>query len=59
MELRTGLHQCDMWIPGIPECGPEVFNYLTYFKRNPKFAQAFASYEPLLTINQFSVYRRR
>lgn len=46
-------------IPGIPECGPEVFNYLTYFKRNPKFAQAFASYEPLLTINQFSVYRRR
>lgn len=46
-------------IPGIPECGPEVFNYLTYFKRNPKFAQAFASYELLLNINQFSVYRRR
>jgi len=46
-------------IPGIPECGPEAFNYLTYFKRNPKFAQSFASYELLLTINQFSVYRRR
>jgi hypothetical protein len=46
-------------IPGIPECGPESFSYLDYFKRNAKFGQAFASYELLLTINQFSVYRRR
>lgn len=46
-------------IPGIPECGPEPFSYLAYFKRNAKFAQAFASYELLLDLNQFSVYRRR
>jgi hypothetical protein len=46
-------------IPGIPECGPDTFSYLDYFKRNPKFGQAFASYELLLTINQFQVYRRR
>ena len=46
-------------IPGIPECGPEPFSYLTYFKRHPKFGQAFARYELLLDLNQFSVYRRR
>ncbi len=46
-------------IPGIPECGPEPFSYLAYFKRHPRFAQTFSSYELLLNLNQFSVYRRR
>ncbi|MGE0154166.1 MAG: glycosyltransferase family 87 protein [Reyranellaceae bacterium] len=45
-------------IPGIPECGPNTFSYLAYFKRNPKFAQAFDNYDLLLNLNQFSVYRR-
>lgn len=46
-------------IPGIPECGPEPFSYLVYFRRHPKFAAAFANYELLLNLNQYSIYRRR
>ena len=45
-------------IPGIPECGPEPFSYLTYFQRHPAFSSAFTHYELLLNVNQFSVYRR-
>lgn len=27
MDMRPGLHQCDMWIPGIPECDEDAGHF--------------------------------
>jgi len=46
-------------IPGIPRCGPEVFDYVAYFSRDPRFVAALAAYEPAYDFDRYTIWRRK
>lgn len=46
-------------VAGVPRCQGRVFDYLEYFLRNPKFAQAFERYTHLMDVERYTIYRRR
>lgn len=46
-------------VPGIPRCGPDVFDYITYFSHDPRFAAALAAYEPAYEFDRYTVWRKK
>jgi hypothetical protein len=46
-------------VPGMPRCQGRVFDYLEYFMRNPKFAQAFERYTHFMDVDRYTIYKRR
>lgn len=46
-------------VPGIPRCGPDVFDYITYFSHDPRFAAAIAAYEPAYEFDRYTVWRKK
>jgi hypothetical protein len=46
-------------IPGMPHCQGRMFDYLEYFMRNRKFAQAFERYAHFMDVERYTIYRRR
>jgi hypothetical protein len=46
-------------IPGIPRCGTENFDYLTYFSRDPRFAAAMQDYEFAYEFDRYGIWRRK
>jgi len=39
--------------------GPSTFRFLTYFKRDPRFARFFRDYRPLTNVGPYRVFARR
>jgi hypothetical protein len=46
-------------IPGIPRCSTEVFDYLAYFSRDPRFAEAMQQYDFAYEFDRYNVWRRK
>lgn len=46
-------------IPGIPRCATEVFDYLAYFLRDPRFAAAMKNYDFAYEFDRYNVWRRK
>ncbi len=46
-------------IPGIPQCGPDVFDYIAYFSGDPRFVAALAAYEPAYDFDRYTIWRRK
>jgi hypothetical protein len=46
-------------VAGIPQCQAHSFDYLEYFLRNPLFARSFESYELLMDLDRYKIYRRK
>ncbi|MGE0423733.1 MAG: hypothetical protein AB7O88_15815 [Reyranellaceae bacterium] len=46
-------------VPGIPQCQGRSFNYLEYFQRNVRFAQAFERYQHFMDVDRYIIYKRR
>lgn len=46
-------------IPGIPRCSTEVFDYLAYFSRDPRFAEEMKNYEFAYEFDRYNLWRRK
>lgn len=46
-------------IPGIPRCATEVFDYLAYFSRDPRFAAAMKNYDFAYEFDRYNIWRRK
>lgn len=46
-------------VAGMPRCQGRTFDYLEYFMRNPKFAQAFERYTHFMDVDRYVIYKRR
>jgi hypothetical protein len=46
-------------IAGVPRCQGKMFDYLEYFSQNKVFADAFESYEHLMDVERYKIYRRK
>lgn len=46
-------------IPGIPRCSTEVFDYLAYFSRDPRFAAAMKNYDFAYEFDRYNIWRRK
>jgi len=44
--------------PGIPDCNDVTFDYITYFSRNPLFAETWSHYRPVAEWGRFRLFTR-
>jgi len=46
-------------IAGVPRCQGREFDYLEYFQQSPAFVAAFQSYEHLMDLDRYRIFRRK